>query len=66
VSRSHCAEFEDVIAVKETDKALLVNIDKKEHWCPKSAIHDDSEVYKANTSGKLVVKQWWAEKEGLV
>lgn len=33
-------------------------------WIPKSVIHDDSEVYKPGTSGKLVVKSWWAEENG--
>lgn len=37
----------------------------KAFWVPKSVIHDDSEVYKTNTDGSLVVADWWAEKEGL-
>lgn len=66
MSKSHCAEFDDVVVITETAKAILVNVDEKEIWCPKSAIHDDSEVYKMGTSGTLIVQQWWAEKEGLV
>lgn len=61
------AEFENVYCEKETAKALLVRINGKSAWCPKSVIHDDSEVFDEdrNRAGKLVVKQWWADKEGL-
>ena len=50
-----------------TAKALLVTIGTKEVWIPKSVIHDDSEVYRESdtTPGKLVLKGWWARKEGL-
>lgn len=54
------------IALKESDKALLVQIiDLEEQvWVPKSQIHDDSEVFKSDQSGKLVVTNWFAEKQG--
>jgi hypothetical protein len=55
-------------AVGETPKALRVELDGEERWIPKSQIHDDSEVYGAdedNSEGELIVKRWWAEKEGL-
>jgi len=53
-------------ALRDTDKALLVEFeDGVERWIPKSVIDDDSEVYKMGTSGTLVVKQWFAEKEEL-
>lgn len=63
--------FKDATCVKETDKALLVRIpedDDKEHWIPKSQIHDDSEVYDGedNAHGKLVITHWIAEQRGLV
>lgn len=32
-------------------------------WVPKSVIDDDSEVYKEGAEGKLVVADWFAEKE---
>lgn len=55
------------IAVRETDMALLVNLESDgETWIPKSVIHDDSEVYKDGQNGDVVVKKWWAEKQGLV
>lgn len=59
------AEFEDAVAIKETERALLCRIDGKEHWIPKSQIDDDSEVYQDGDEGKLVVSMWFAEKEGL-
>jgi hypothetical protein len=58
--------IEGVKAKRESAKALLVKLaDGREVWVPKSVIHDDSEVWKENTSGKLVVHRWFAEKEGL-
>jgi hypothetical protein len=50
-----------------TAKALLVLVGTKEVWIPKSVIHDDSEIYneKHTTEGKLVLKGWWARKEGV-
>jgi hypothetical protein len=58
--------FEGVTVKRETDMALLCVIEDKEHWVPKSVIHDDSEVYKMDTEGVLVLPEWWAVKEGLV
>lgn len=58
--------FEGAVGVKETDRALLVRFDDGvERWVPKSCIHDDSEVYAEDDEGRLAVKRWWAEREGL-
>jgi hypothetical protein len=61
----------DAVCIRETHLAILVKCDeggKKpiERWIPKSAIHDDSEVFNAeeNREGLLVVKSWFAKKEG--
>jgi hypothetical protein len=57
------ATFEDVIVKRETDKAILVlipEIDDENHWIPKSAIDDDSEVYQMGTSGALIIQRWLA------
>jgi hypothetical protein len=64
--------------IRETEKAILVELDTKGHrdtfgfvtdnrevWIPKACVHDDSEVYKAKTDGRLIVKRYFAEKEGL-
>lgn len=53
--------------IRETDKAVLACINDKEIWVPKSCIHDDSEAYSSvegENEGTIVVKQWWAEKNG--
>lgn len=55
----------EVKVTAETAKALLcVPIKGGQYWIPKSVVHDDSEVWKKDDSGKLVVKYWWAEKNG--
>ena len=57
-----------VRCVEETNLALLVKgecLPKGQLWVPKSVVHDDSEVYGIGHEGKLVVKEWFAEKEGL-
>jgi CMP-2-keto-3-deoxyoctulosonic acid synthetase len=61
------AHFEVTEVLRETDKAILVNIEGEETWIPKSVILDQSEVYsEKNGNGTLIVKYWWAEKEGLI
>jgi len=51
---------------RETEKAILVAIaGAGEKWIPKSVVHDDSEVWKKDDVGKLIVKMWWAEKNVL-
>jgi len=57
---------DDFIGLRETEKALLVGNDSVEFWCPKSAIHDDSEVYAQRGTGRLVLMKWFARKEGLL
>ncbi len=55
-----------------SDKALKIQFtddDRPPLWVPISVIHDDSEIFERtgeNSEGTLIVKQWWAEKEGLV
>lgn len=61
------------ICVFESAGALKVvlhpkkGLDQDEVWIPKSVVHADSEVYdsKENNEGKLVLKRWFADKEGL-
>jgi hypothetical protein len=59
-------QIQNVKALRETEKALLVGVEGEEVWLPKSQIDDDSEVYKDNTEGVLVIPLWLAEKHGLV
>jgi len=59
-------EVTGVTVKLETAKAILVVLDDAmEKWIPKSVIDEDSEVYKMGTSGTLIVKRWFAEKEEL-
>ena len=58
--------------IRKSSKALLVQLEheKAPRWLPKSVIHDDSELYfnddgDYSEEGTLIVKQWFAEKEGL-
>lgn len=65
MSNKETVTVEDVVAIGQTDKALLVKIEGDEVWIPQSVIHDDSEVYKQGDEGDLVIYRWFAEKEGL-
>ncbi len=54
--------------IKTADKEIRVILDSdgKAYWIPESVVHDDSEVFRGcEGAGDLVVKSWWAEKEGL-
>ncbi len=54
--------------VNETNKAILVRLEDlgdEPIWIPKSVIHADSEVWDGECQpGELVVKEWWADKNG--
>jgi len=56
--------FPDALAIRETAKALLVEVEGEERWVPKSCIHDDSEVWKEGDEGTLALMGWFAEKDG--
>ena len=63
---SATVRIEDCEIVKATDLAVLVRIGGEvEKWIPQSQISDDSEVWREGDTGDLVIKAWWAEKEGL-
>lgn len=57
--------LEEVVAVHATADAVLCLIDSRQVWVPQSVIHEDSEVFEAGQSGKLVLMTWWAVREGL-
>jgi hypothetical protein len=53
--------------MKETDKALLVNVEGEETWLPKQFIDDESEVYSMKSgAGMLIIPMWLAREKGLV
>lgn len=66
--------FDDATCVHATPQAIRVRFTRSasgrpvtyEGWVPKACVHDDSEVFDAgdNASGRLVIKTWWAEREG--
>lgn len=50
---------------RQTPKAILVVMQGgKEVWIPQVCVHDDSEVWGVGHLGKLVVKRWFALKQG--
>lgn len=52
---------------RDSGKALLcVTKEHGEVWVPHSQIHEDSEVYKMGTNGKLIVTEWLATEKGWV
>lgn len=55
----------DCDCIKETEKAILVNIDGEEKWIPKSQVVEQSDVQGEGDSGTLAITRWFAEKEGL-
>ena len=58
--------FHDAEALVVTPKALLCRLaDAREVWVPLSVITDDSEVFGCGDVGELVVRSWFARKEGL-
>lgn len=47
--------------IEEREKAILVTECEtgKNFWIPKSVLGDDSEVWKLDQIGDVVVKEWW-------
>jgi len=59
-------EIEGVECVGATPKAIRVRLPSgTQHWVPQSVITEMSEVYGAGHQGRLVVRKWFARKEGL-
>lgn len=56
----------DSECIQQTERAVLCLTEAgDEVWIPKTCLHDDSEVYEKGHKGKLIVKAWWAAREGL-
>lgn len=58
-------EVEGVVCIRETDAALLCQVDGKEVWIPRSQVLDDSEVNEEGDEGVLVIPEWLALERGL-
>lgn len=59
-------EYEHMMVERETDAAILVIIDKRDIWIPKSQIHETSEVRGDGDTGTLVITEWIAKQKGLI
>jgi hypothetical protein len=57
--------IDDVICVKSTEKAILVDVAGEEFWIPQSQVTEDSEVWQEGDEGTLVVTDWIAREKGL-
>lgn len=64
-SNNEWVYFEEVYCVRETDKALIVEIDGEEQVIPKSQISEESDVQELADEGTLVIPKWLAEKKEL-
>lgn len=51
--------------LKETEAAILIDVDGDEIWIPKSQIHEDSQVRELGDRGELVIPEWLAIEKGL-
>ena len=62
--REEPVELDNVFVVRESEKALLCNIENEEVWIPKSMLLDGSDVGEDGDTGTLVIPRWLAvEKE---
>lgn len=63
----------NVRCLRATEKAIYVDIPATpgrraqwRGWIPQSQVHDDSEVWREDDTGDLVLSRWIAEQKGLV
>jgi hypothetical protein len=59
--------FDEAIFKRASEKAVLVEIDKKEYWIPKSQIVDTTfdENSEPGDIGEIEMTGWIAEQKGL-
>ncbi len=55
-------EYEDVEVLRETDRALLLNIEGDEYWVPKSQISAYSETWHEGDFGVARINEWFASQ----
>ena len=56
----------EATVLKETEKAIFVDIDGEEFWIPKSAIDEESDVKVEGDEGTLIIKRHLARAKGLL
>lgn len=58
--------FFDACSIKTTDKALCLVVEGEDTWIPRSVVVRGFGAAVGDVNGKIFVKRWFAEKEGLV
>ena len=58
--------IDDVRAIANTEKAVLVLIEGEKYWIPFSVLGTDTEVRMKGDEGTLHVARWFAKKEKIV
>jgi hypothetical protein len=58
--------IDDVRALANTEKAVLVLIEGEKFWIPFSVLGADSEVRVRGDEGTLHVARWFAKKEKII
>lgn len=66
LSDDRWVHISDVECEQESPKAILIHYENEDIWIPKIAIHEDSEVYEAGTTGTLIVAEYIASDRGLI
>lgn len=56
----NCGEAECIWSTSKAIKVYLANYDI-EVWIPQEAVHDDSDVWKKDQQGDLVIKDWFED-----
>jgi hypothetical protein len=49
--------------LRESKRAIFVRALDQTFWVPQSVVHADSEVYRENDEGNLVLMQWWVRQQ---
>lgn len=62
----HVESSEFVKCLRETPKAILVDVGGEELWFPKSQLSEDNEVSEEGDEGVLIISQWIAEQKDLL
>ena len=59
-------ELEDCYVSHTTDAALQIHHDGDVFWVPKSVVRDADEINKYDNHCLILVKEWFARKNGLI
>lgn len=59
-------EFPDAKVKRTTPSALLVEVDGRKVWVPRSQLLEENDVSEEGEEGLLVIPEWLAIERGLV